>query len=305
MGLSRRSLLGFATGVVSFCTSSLVAKAQAFPTRPVRLIVPFQAGGSVDIIARLMGQWLSERLRHPFFVDNRTGANGNVGTLAVVRAPPDGYTLLMVTAGNASSAALYDNLNFDFLKDITPVASIDRVPNVMEVHPSVPAKTVPELIAYAKANPGKLNMASAGVGSIQHISGELFKLMAGVNMLHVPYRGAAPALADLLGGQVQVMFDNLPSSIDYIRSGRLRALAVTTTSRFDGLPEVPSLGELLPGYESSAWAGIGAPKNTSAEIVEKLNAEINVALADATINTRLASLGATPNPGSPPNSGHS
>ena len=241
------------------------------------MIVGFAAGGAADILARLMGQWLSERLGQPFVIENRPGAGGNIGTEAVVRAPPDGYTLLLVSASNAINATLYDKLNFNFIRDIAPVAGIIRVPIVMVVNPSVPAKTVPEFIAYAKANPGKLNMASAGIGAPAHVAGELFKMMAGVDMVHVPYRGAAPALTDLLGGQVQVMFAPLSSSIEYIKAGKLRALAVTTATRSEALPDIPTVGEFVPGYEASTWSGVGAPKDTPAEIVEKLNKEINAA----------------------------
>ena len=257
----------------------------------MRIIVGFPAGGPTDITARLIGQWLSERLGQQFVIDNRPGAGSNIAVETVVRAPPDGYTLLIVGATNAVNATLYDKLNFNFIRDIAPVAGIIRVPLIMEVHPSVPAKTVPEFIAFAKANPGKINMASGGNGTTLHVSGELFKMMTGVNMIHVPYRGAGPMLIDLLGGQVQVTFDPMPSSIEYIRAGKLRALAVTTAIRSEALPDVPSVGEFVPGYEASTWYGVGAPKNTPAEIVDKLNKEINAGLADPKIKARLADLG--------------
>jgi tripartite-type tricarboxylate transporter receptor subunit TctC len=260
----------------------------------VRLIVGFPAGGSFDIVARLMGQWLSSRLGQPFIVENRSGAGGgNIATEAVVNAPPDGYTLLIVNDINAVNATLYDKLNFNFIRDITPVASIARVPNVLEVNPSVPARTVPELITYAKANPGKLNMASGGNGSPGHVSGELFKMMAGISMVHVPYRGGAPALADMLGGQVQVMVSNIPQTIGYIKAGKLRPLAVTTAERLDVLPGIPTVGEFVPGYETSGWIGVGAPRSTLAEIIEKLNREINAGLNDPKMKERLTDLGLT------------
>jgi tripartite-type tricarboxylate transporter receptor subunit TctC len=293
---SRRQLLHLAAGAAALPRA---ARAQAYPTRPVRIIVGFPAAGVVDILARLMGQWLSERLGRSFIVENRPGASGNIGTEAVVRAPADGYTLLLVGAVNAISATLYDNLNFNFSRDIAPVASLIRVPLVMEVNPMVPAKSVPEFIAYAKANAGKINMASAGNGTSQHVAGELFKMMAGVNMVHVPYRGGAPAITDLIGGQVQIMFDVMTSSIESIRAGKLRALAVTTAHRSEALPEVPTVGDFVPGYEVSTWLGVGAPRNTPGEIVEQLNKEINAALADPRMTTRFAELGGTPFPGSP------
>jgi tripartite-type tricarboxylate transporter receptor subunit TctC len=270
-----------------------------YPARPVRLIVTVAAGSSPDIIARLIGQWLSERLGQQFVIENRPGAGGNIGTEAVVRAPADGYTLLLCGIMNATNAALYDKLNFDFIRDIAPVASVLRGPSVLVVHPSVPAKSVPEFIAYAKANPGKVYLASAGNGTGSHIAGELFKMMAGVDMVHVPYRGGGPALTDLLGGQVQVMFAATVVSIEYIRAGRLRPLAVTTATRSDALPDIPTVGEFVPGYEASAWFGIGAPKATPAEIVDKLNKEINAALADPNMKARLADLGGTALAGSP------
>jgi tripartite-type tricarboxylate transporter receptor subunit TctC len=250
------------------------------------------------MMARLMGQWLSERLGQQFVIENRPGAGGNIATEAAVRSPPDGYTLLLVNSVNAINATLYDKLNFDLIRDIAPVASIHREPNVMEVNPSVPVKTVPEFITYAKANPGKIDMASAGIGSMSHVSGELFKMMTGVSLVHVPYRGAGPALVDLLGGQVQVSFSTMSSSIEYVRAGKLRALAVTTATRSPVLPDIPTVHEFVPGYESSFWTGIGAPKNTPAEIVDKLNKEINAALADHKIKARLADLGSTPVVGS-------
>jgi tripartite-type tricarboxylate transporter receptor subunit TctC len=265
-----------------------------YPTRPVHIIVGFPAGGGADIIVRLMGQWLSERLGQPFVIENRPGAGSNIAAQAVVNAAPDGYTLLTVTTSNASNATLYHNLSFNFIRDIAPVAGIMRTPLVMEVNPSVPAKTVPEFIYYAKANPGKINMASVGTGTGTHIAGELFKMMTGVDMTHVPYRGAAPALTDLLGGRMQVMFDNMGSSIEQIRDGRIRALAVTTATRSGALPDIPTVGEFVPGYEASGWIGVGAPKRTPAEIVEKLNKEINAGLANPAIKARLADLGAEP-----------
>jgi tripartite-type tricarboxylate transporter receptor subunit TctC len=299
MKLPRRNFLYLAAGAAALSAISRIARAQAYPTRPVRIIVPIAPGGAGDITARLIGQWLSERLGQPFVIENRPGGGTNIGTEAVVRAPADGYTLLMVGGYNAINATLYDRLNFDFLRDIAPVAGITRVPNVMVVHPSVPATTVPQFIAYAKANPGKITMASGGIGSTPHISGELFKMMADIDMVHVPYRGGGPALNDLLGGQVQVYFATTVSSIGYIRAGRLRALAVTTATRSDALPDIPTMAEFVPGYEASFWLGVGAPKATPAEIVEKLNKEVNAALDDLKIKARLADLGGTPLPGSP------
>jgi tripartite-type tricarboxylate transporter receptor subunit TctC len=299
MKLPRRSFLHLAAGAAALSAGATIARAQAYPSRPVRVIVPIAPGGATDILARLMGQWLSERLGQPFVIENRPGAGGNLGTEVVIRAPADGYTLLLVATPNATNATLYDNLNFNFIRDIAPVAGIIRGPFVMVVNPSVPVKTVPEFIAYAKANPRKLNMASAGTGTLVHISGELFKMMAGVDMVHVPYRGGGPALIDLLGGQVQVMFPTSVSSIEYIRAGRLRALAVTTATRSDVLPDIATVAEFVPGYEASNWQGIGAPKATPAEIVEKLNREINAGLADPRMKARLADLGGTVLPGSP------
>jgi tripartite-type tricarboxylate transporter receptor subunit TctC len=297
--LPRRRFLQLAAGAAALPAASGIAWAQAYPARPVRIIVGLAAGGMQDILARLMGQWLSERLGQPFVAENRTGGGGNIAAEAVVRAPADGYTLLVVGPSNAANASLYDKLSFNFIRDIAPVASLTRVPNVLEVHPSVPVKNVPEFIAYAKANPGKLNFASGGNGSSQHLSGELFKMMTGVNMLHVPYRGAGPALTDLLGGQVQVMFDNVSSSIEYIRAGGLRPLAVTTATRSEALPDLPTVGDFVPGYEASAVNGIGAPRATPTEIIDKLNKEINAGLADPKLKARLADLGASVLVGSP------
>jgi tripartite-type tricarboxylate transporter receptor subunit TctC len=295
----RRQFLHLAAGAAALPAVPHIARAQAYPARPVRLIVGFPAGGANDTLARLMGHWLSERLGQQFVIENRPGAGGNIGTEAVVRAPADGYTLLQVGPTNTINATLYDKLNFDFIRDIMPVASISRETNVMVVHPSFAVKTVPEFIAYAKANPGKINMASASNGSSGHMSGELFKMMASVNLVHVPYRGGAPALTDLLGGQVQVFFGNMPSSIEYIRAGKLRVLAVTMATRSDVLPDIPTVGEFLSGYEASAMLGVGVPKNTPIEIVDKLNQEINAALADPKMKSRLTDLGSTVLPGSP------
>ena len=267
------------------------ARALDYPVRPIHLVAGYPAGGTVDIVARLMGQYLGERLGQQFIIDNRAGAGNNIATELVANAAPDGYTLLLVNPANGINATLYPKLPFDFIRDIAPVAGIIRVPNVMEVNPAVPAKTVAEFIAYAKANPGKINMASSGNGTSVHVSGELFKMMTGIDMLHVPYRGAAPALTDMLGGQVQVLFDNMPSSIEYIRAGRLRALGITTMTRSDALPGVPTVAETVPGYEASAWFGLGAPKGTPAEIVDKLNAAVNAGLADPKLKARLADLG--------------
>jgi tripartite-type tricarboxylate transporter receptor subunit TctC len=295
----RRQFLHLATGAAALPTLSCIARAQTYPSRPVRLITGFPAGGPTDILARPIGQWLSERLGQPFVIDNRPGAGSNIGTEAVVRAPPDGYTLLLVSPGNAINATLYDKLPFNFIRDIAPVAGIIRVPNVIVVNPSVPAKTVPEFIAYAKANPGKVNMASSGNGTSPHVAGELFKMMTGVNIVHVPYRGSAPAMTDLIAGQVQVYFGTTTASIEYIRAGKLRALAVTTAARADALPDIPTVGDFVPGYEASGFFGVGAPKNTPAEIVEKLNKEINAALGDAKMKARLVDLGGMVLPGSP------
>jgi tripartite-type tricarboxylate transporter receptor subunit TctC len=298
MKLPRRNFLHLAAGAAALPVVSRIARAQAYPSRPVRIIVGFAPGGTGDIIARLMGQWLSERLGQPFITENRPGAGTNIATEAVVRAPADGYTVLMVGPAQAINATLYDKLNFHFIRDITPVAGIIVVPNVMVVNPSVPATTVPEFIAYAKAS-GKLSMASGGIGSPGHVSGELFKMMAGVNMAHVPYRGGAPALTDLLAGQVHVYFSPTPAAIEYIRAGKLRALAVTTAARSEVLPDIASVAEFVPGYEASVWLGIGAPKATPAEIVEKLNKEVNAGLVDPKLKARLADLGGIALAGSP------
>jgi tripartite-type tricarboxylate transporter receptor subunit TctC len=276
-----------------------MATAQTYPTRPVRFIIGYPPGGSADLTARLLGQWLSERLGQPFVIESRPGASTNIATEAVVRAPPDGYTLLLVAPANAINATLYEKLNFNFISDIAPVAGIIRFPNVIVVNPSVPAKTVPEFIAYAKANPGRLNMASSGNGSTIHVSGELFKMMTGVNMIHVPYRGGAPALTDMISGQVQVMFDNVPTSIEFIRAGKLRALAVTTATRSEVLPDLPTVADFVPGYEASAWYGVGVPKGTPDDIIDKLNKEINAILAEPKAKARLADLGASLLAGSP------
>ena len=293
MKIPRRRFLHLGVGAAALPAASRIVWAQPYPSRPVRMIVPAAPGGSTDILARLIGHWLSERFGKPFIVENRPGAGGNIGTEAVVKAPPDGYTLLTIIPPNAINATLYDRLNFNFIRDIAPVASIWRVPNVLVVNPSFPAKTVPEFIVYAKANPGKINFASPGIGSSNHMSGELFKMMTGVNIVHVPYRGNIVALTDLMSGQVQAIFDNLSTSIEYIRAGKLRALAVTTGVRSELLPNIPTMGEFVPGYEASAVNGIGAPKNTPAEIVGILNKEINAALADPNIKARLNDLGGT------------
>ena len=290
MKLPRRQFLHLAAGA-ALPVVSRVAGAQAYPTRPVRVIVGFAPGQAIDIVTRIIGQRLSERLGQQFIIENRPGAGGNIATEVVARAPADGYTLLAIGSNNMINPTLYQNLNYDFIRDIAPVASVYRVPQVMEVNPSFPAKTVPEFIAYAKAHPGEISFASAGNGSVAHVTGELFKMMTGVNMLHVPYRGAPPALTDLIAGQVHVMFDNMPSSIEHIRAGRLRPLAVTATTRLEALPDVPPLGDFVPGFETSAWAGIGSPKNTPAEIIDTLNREINAVLADPMIKTRIADVG--------------
>jgi tripartite-type tricarboxylate transporter receptor subunit TctC len=291
MRVPRRHFLQLAAGAAVLPAMPRLARAQAYPARPVRWIVGFAAGGPQDIVARLLAQSLSERLGQQFVIENRAGAGGNIGTEAVVRSPADGYTMLMIGPSATINATLYDNLSFVFLRDIAPVASIIRTSNVMEVHPSFPAKTVPEFIAYAKANPSKINMASAGSGSSQHMAGELFKMMAGIDMVHVPYRGAAPALTDLLAGQVQVMFDNMTSSVEHVRAGRLRGLAVTTAARSEALPDLPIVGDFVPGYEASGIYGIGVPKDTPPDIIDKLNREINAALSDPRIKARLADLG--------------
>jgi tripartite-type tricarboxylate transporter receptor subunit TctC len=299
MNLTRQEILRLAAGVVLLSPVSRAASALDYPTRPVRIVVGFAAGSAFDILARLIGQWLSERLGQPFVVENRSGAAGSVATEAVARARSDGYALLITGSPDAINATLYDNLNFKFVHDIAPVAGIGRAPNVMVVHPSLPAKTVPEFITWAKANPGKISMASAGVGSSSHMTGELFKMMSGVSMVHVPYRGQAPALTDLLSGQVQVDFSTMPPAIEYVKAGKLRALAVTSSERFERLPDIPAMAEYLPGYEASLLTGLGAPSNTPAEIVEFINTETNRALADPKIKAQLAALGNTVLPGSP------
>ncbi len=299
MKLRRRQFLQFAGAAAAAPAFSYRAWALDYPTRPVHLIVGFPPGGPQDIVMRLMCQWLSERLGQSFIVENKPGASGNVGVETVVRAAPDGYTLLSVSSPNAINASLYQHLNYNFIRDIAPVGSIMRVPLVMEVNPSLPVKTVPEFIAYAKANPGKISYASAGIGTPQHVSAELFKLMTGVEMVHVPYRGAAPALTDLIGGQVQVMIDTTPASMQHIRSGRVRALAVTTATRADVLPDLPTVAEFLPGYEATSWFGIGVTAKTPPEIIDKLNKEINAGIADPKISARLKDLGGIMLPGSP------
>ena len=295
----RRQFLKLAVGAAVLSAAQRRAQAQAYPVRPVRVIVGFPPGGSADIVTRLVAQAMSERLGQPFVVDNRPGAGSNIGTEAVVRATPDGYTLLSVTVANAINPTLYTHLNFDHVRDLAPVASIDIVPNVMDVNPAVPATTVPEFIAYAKANPGKLTMGSGGIGSSPHVAGELFKMMAGVDMLHVPYRGVAPATADLLGGQVQVLFDTVPASMGNIRAGKVRALAVTTTTRSAALPNVPAMAEFLPGYEASSFHGIAAPAGTPADVIARLNGAINAALAEPKLKAQLYDLGGTVLTGSP------
>jgi tripartite-type tricarboxylate transporter receptor subunit TctC len=298
MKTSRRRFLCHAAVTAALPAVSRSAFANGYPTRPVRLFVG-SSGGTADFLARLIGQWLSGRLGQPFVVENRPGASSNIAAEAVVRAAPDGYALLLVSPGMAMNASLYDKANFIFLRDIAPVAGLIRAPNVMEVHPSIPAKTVPEFIAYAKANPGKINYASNGAGSLLHLGGELFKMMAGIDIVHIPYRGTAPALTDLLGGQVQMMCDNISTSIEHIRSGKLRALAVTTATRSESLPELPTVGDFLPGFEQSAFFGIGAPRDTPAETIDRLNKEINAGLADPKIKARLASVAGPILPGSP------
>ena len=291
MSHSRRQFLRLTASAAALSVLPRIARAQTYPTRPVRIVVGFPAGGVGDILARLMGQWLSDRLGQPFVVENRPGAATNIATEAVVRSAPDGYTLLWVTAANAINASLYDKLGFNFTRDITPVASFIRGPGVMEVNPAVPARSIPEFIAYARANPGKINLASSGLGTVSHVAGELFKMMAGVDLQHVPYRGAAPALNDLIAGQVQVLISPIISSIEPIKAGRLRALGVTTATRLDVLPDVPAVAEFLPGYDVSDWTGIGAPRGTPTEIVDRLAAEVNAALADPKMKARLAELG--------------
>jgi tripartite-type tricarboxylate transporter receptor subunit TctC len=299
MTLPRRTFLHLAASAAALPALSRTARAQVYPSRPVRIIVGFPPGGATDIQARLMGQWLSERLGQQFIIENRSGASGNIGTEAVAKAPADGYTLLQVVTPHAINAALYTNLSFDFLRDIMPVICAARLAYVVVVHPSVPATTIPELIAYAKANPGKINYGSAGSGTPQNIACELFKMMAGVNLVHVPYRGGAPATTDLVGGHLQVIFSPVSESIEHIKSGKLRALAVTTATRLDALPDVPTVGDFVPGYEASGFAGIGAPRGTPAEIIELLNKELNAGIADAKIKARITELGGTPLGGSP------
>jgi len=295
--VSRRRFM--AAGAAALSSISPVARAQSYPVRPVRIIVGFAAGGGNDILARLMGQWLSQRLGQQFIIENRPGAAANIATEAVVRAAADGYTLLLVGPPNAINATLYDKLNFDFLRDIAPIAGISREANIVEIHLSTPAKTIPEFIAYAKANPGNMNMASAGIGSAGHVAGELFKMTTGIDMTHVPYRGLAPALTDLIAGQVQICFANLPGSIEFVRAGTLRALAVTTAARSHALPDIPTVDEFIPGYEASSTFGLGAPRGTPADIIDRLNREINAGLADPKIKARLAEFGGTVLPGSP------
>ncbi|MDB5927836.1 MAG: family major facilitator superfamily protein [Betaproteobacteria bacterium] len=299
MTFVRRQFLQVAAGAIAPLVLSRIACAQSYPSRPVRIVVGFAPGGPSDILARLMAQWLSERLGRPVVVENRPGASSNIATETVARAAPDGSTLLMISTTNAINATLYDKLSFDFLRDIAPIAVLTREPHVIVVNPSVPAKTIPEFLAYAKANPGKINMGSPGNGTGPHMAGELFKTMTGVDMVHVPYRGAGPAYTDLLGGQVQVMFPGPASSIGYIRAGQLRLLAVTTATRFELLPDVPTVGEFVPGYEASSWFGVGAPTNTPVDVIDTLNKEINAGLASASLKARLADLGGTVLPGSP------
>ena len=299
MKLARRRLLQLAAGAAALPAVTRMAAAQSYPARPLRMIIGYPPGGSADITARLTGQWLSERLGQPVVVESRPGAATNLATEAVVRAPGDGYTLLLVAPANAINATLYDKLSFNFLRDIVPVAGIIRFPNVVVVNPSLPIKTIPELIAYAKANPGKLNMASSGNGSTIHMSGELFKMLTGINMVHVPYRGGAPALTDLIAGQVHVMFDNVPTSAEHIKAGKLRGLAVTSTTRSSVLPDLPTVADVLPGYEASAWYGLGVPKNTPGEVIDTVNKAMNAVLADPKAQARFAELGASLLPGSP------
>ncbi len=299
MTFPRRRFLHLAAGAAALSAVPRFAFAEAYPTRPVVIIVPVPPGGALDILARLMGQWLTARLGQPFLIENRPGAGTNIGVEVVVRAAPDGYTLLLVPGSVTANATLYTQLNFDFIRDITPIAMISSLPLVMLVNPSVPAKTVPEFIAWAKANPGKVSMASGGTGSTSHIGGELFKLMTGIDMVHVPYHGGAPAITDLMGGQIQVYFSPLPECLAAVQGGKVRALAVTTATRSAVLPDVPAIAESVPGFDASTWQGIGAPKNTPADIVAKLNAEINAALADPGIKARLADLGSMPMPMSP------
>jgi tripartite-type tricarboxylate transporter receptor subunit TctC len=296
--LFRREFLHLAAGAAALPFAPHVARAQVYPTRPVRILVGAAAGGPNDIVARLIGQWLSEHLGQQFIIENRPGGGTNLAVEAVVRSLPDGYTVLLANSSAAINATLYEKLSFNFIRDIAPVGSILRVPQVLEVNPSVPVKTAPEFIAYAKANPGKINMGSGGIGSVAHVGGELFKMMSGVDMVHVPYRGSAPMLTDLIGGQLHGAFDSMPGSIAFIKAGKLRALAVTTATRSEELPDIPTVGDVLPGYETSTWYGIGAPKNTPAEIINKLNREINAALANPEMKTRIADFGGIVLPGS-------
>jgi tripartite-type tricarboxylate transporter receptor subunit TctC len=299
MKLPRRRFLKLAGAASALPFVSRIASAQSYPARLVRLVAPFPPGGSIDLTARFVAQWLSERIGQQVVVENRPGAGGNLGSEAVATAPPDGYTLLLCSVANSISATLYEKLGYNFVSDFAHVAGVSRAPNVMVVNPSIPAKTVPEFIAYAKANPGKVNMGSSGVGTSIHVSGELFKMMTGVNMQHVPYRGSAPMLTDLVGGQVQVAFDNLQPSLPLIKSGKLRGIAVTTSARSEALPDLPPIADSVPGYEASTWNGVSAPKNTPPEIVTRLNSEINAGLADPKMKVRLAEMGAWPIPGSP------
>jgi tripartite-type tricarboxylate transporter receptor subunit TctC len=293
MKLPRREFLRLAAGAAALPTVSRIARAQSYPSHPVRIVVGYPAGGGVDITGRLVAQWLSERFGQQFVVENRPGAGSNIAAEAVARAVPDGYTLFLATTANAINTTLYDKLNFDFTHDIAPVGSVSRVPLIVVINPSLPAKTLPAFLAYAKENPGKINIANGGVGGADHVSGELFKLLTGINMIQVPYRGTAPALTDLLGGQVQALFASMPSSIQYIRAGQLRALAVTTAMRSEALPDLPTVGEFVPGFEASQWYGVGVPAGTPAEIVGRLNKEINAGLADPKMKARLAELGGT------------
>jgi tripartite-type tricarboxylate transporter receptor subunit TctC len=297
--LHRRKFLRLAAGAVALPSMPRMARAQAYPTRPVRMIVSFAPGGTTDIVARLVGRWLSEHLGQQFVIENRPGANGNIGTEAVVRAPPDGYTLLMADASLAINAILYDKLNFNLVRDTAPVAGVVRAPLILVVHPSVPARTIPEFIAHAKSNPGKINYGSAGIGSTLHVTGELFKITTGVDLFHVPYRGGGPAIADLIGGQVQAVFIPAPAGIEYVRAGTLRALALTSAHRFEALPDLPTIGEHVPGYEASTWYGVVAPRNTASAIIDSLNKETNAGLADARLKAQFSELGAEVFPGSP------
>jgi tripartite-type tricarboxylate transporter receptor subunit TctC len=297
--LHRRKFLRLAAGAVALPSVPRIARAQAYPTRPVRMIVSFAPGGTTDIVARLVGRWLSEHLGQQFIIENRPGANGNIGTEAVVRAPPDGYTLLMADASLAINAILYDKLNFNLVRDTAPVAGVVRAPLILVVHPSVPARTIPEFIAHAKSNPGKINYGSAGIGSTLHVTGELFKITTGVDLFHVPYRGGGPAIADLIGGQVQAVFIPAPAGIEYVRAGTLRALALTSAHRFEALPDLPTIGEHVPGYEANTWYGVVAPRNTASAIIDSLNKETNAGLADARLKAQFSELGAEVFPGSP------